>query len=46
MVIIKGFGANQRIIVKGFGVGIVEAIIIKMVHAISLVRRVVNLTSR
>jgi hypothetical protein len=44
-VIVRGFGAGQRIIVKGFG-GIVEAIIIKMVHAISIIRRVLDLVSK
>jgi hypothetical protein len=44
-VITKGFGLNQRIIVKGFG-EIAGAIIVKMVHAVSLVQRVLNLVSK
>jgi hypothetical protein len=44
-VIIKGFGVGQRVIVKGFG-GIAEVIIIKMVHAISIIRRTLSLVSK
>jgi len=44
-VIVKGFGLYQRVIVKGFG-GIAGFIVVKMVHAISLVRRVLNLVSK
>ena len=44
-VIVKGFGLSQRIIVKGFG-GIAGFIVVKMVHAVSTVRRVLNLVSR
>lgn len=44
-VIVRGFGAGQRIIARGFG-GIVEVIIIKMVHAISIIRRILSLVSK
>jgi hypothetical protein len=44
-VIVRGFGTGQRIIARGFG-GIAEFIIIKMVHAISNIRRVLSLVSK
>lgn len=45
-VIVKGFGENARVLVKGFGLGILGQIIIKIVYIWSKITSVINIDER
>jgi hypothetical protein len=45
-VIIKGFGLNSRVLTKGFGLGLLREIIIKVVYIMSRITEILTLKSR